>query len=71
MGDMSDEIRLKIGGNWNLHRSENFEAALEAMGKMLLRTIVVFFFIIFVVCSFVFMIYLFIYSFMYIYLLID
>ena len=61
MGDMSDEIRLKIGGNWNLHRSENFEEALEAMGKVLQRTIVVFF-IIFVVCSCVFkFIYLFVY----------
>ena len=34
MGDICEEIRLKIGGKWELDRSENFEAALEAMGKV-------------------------------------
>ena len=34
-GSVLEEIQSKIGGKWELHRSDNFEAALEAMGMAL------------------------------------
>lgn len=34
MGGVYEEIKSKIGGKWELDRSENFEEALEEMGKI-------------------------------------
>jgi len=33
MGDVIEEIQAQIGGAWILDRTENFEEALEEMGR--------------------------------------